>query len=516
MTKPFYISTAIHYVNDVPHLGHMYEEVVADVVARFRRFLGEDVFFLTGTDEHGIKMERSAAAKGVEPLQLADRIVDIHKGLWADLSISYDDFIRTTQARHRTAVYALFSRIRELNPDDIYLGEHRAWYCASEETFVPDAHVKDGKCENGHRVEIAAEENYLFRLSGYQQRLLDLYEQHPDFVRPKERANEVIAFVRSGLRDLSISRTAVKWGIPFPGDPDHVVYVWFDALTNYLSALGFGEDEERFRKYWPADVHLVGKDIVRFHAVYWPAFLMAAGIELPKSIVGHGWWLSGEQKMSKSEGNVVRPDELIERFGADASRYLLLREIVFGQDATFSVEKFAKTYTADLANDLGNTTSRILKMVETKCGGKTPSPSRAGGQIRDIVERAIPMYLHSMGNYDFTRALDAIWSILRELNGFVARTEPWTKGADMAGALLWPCLEGLRCAWVMLIPFVPSAASEALNRFGIRAASVTVEDLRWGLLPVTDEILAGSPLFPRLSATAAHESVGHSSIAVLV
>jgi methionyl-tRNA synthetase len=516
MTKPFYISTAIHYVNDVPHLGHMYEEVVADVVARFRRFLGEDVFFLTGTDEHGIKMERAAAAKGEEPIQLADKIVGVHKRLWADLSIGYDDFIRTTQERHRTAVEALFSRIRELNPDDIYLGEHRAWYCANEETFIPDAQVKDGKCENGHRVEIAAEENYLFRLSKYQERLLDLYEEHPDFVRPKARANEVIAFVRSGLRDLSISRTAVKWGIPFPGDERHVVYVWFDALTNYLSGLGFGEDEERFRRYWPADVHLVGKDIVRFHAVYWPAFLMAAGIELPKSIVGHGWWLSGEQKMSKSEGNVVRPDELIERFGADASRYLLMREIVFGQDATFSVEKFEKTYTADLANDLGNTTSRILKMVETKCGGKTPPSSGGAGPIREIAERTIPTYLGSMNAFDFTRALDAIWSILRELNGFVARTEPWTRDADDAGVLLWPCLEGLRCAWVMLIPFVPVAASEALSRMGIRATEVTIEDLRWGVLPETETILAGPPLFPRLSATTAFEGVEHSSTKVLV
>lgn len=499
MGKLFYISTAIHYVNDEPHLGHMYEDVVADVVARFHRLLGEDVFFLTGTDEHGIKMERSAAAKGLEPIQLADRIVDVHKALWRDLSISSDDFIRTTEERHQKAVYALFSRIRSLNPDDIYLGQHRAWYCSSEESFVPDAQVTEGKCENGHRVEMASEENYFFRLSNYQERLLDLYERRPDFVRPKARLNEVVAFVRSGLRDLSISRTAVKWGIPFPGDPAHVVYVWFDALTNYISALGFGDDDQRFRKFWPADVHLVGKDIVRFHAVYWPAFLMAAGIEPPKSIVGHGWWLSGERKMSKSEGNVLRPRDLMDRFGADATRYLLMREVVFGQDATFSFEKFERTYTADLANDLGNTTSRILKMVEMKCQGAIPSASTEGGSVREIVEASISEYLNGMEDFDFTRALDSIWRILDALNVFIGTVQPWRCSDEKAASALWPCIEGLRCVWIMLLPFMPRASTDALIRIGISENDVTFADLQWGAVRA-----GGTPsrintaLFPRL------------------
>ena len=499
MTSKYYISTAIHYVNDVPHLGHMYEDVVADVVARYRRLRGDEVFFLTGTDEHGIKMERAAAAAGVEPIQLADRVAGVHLKLWKELSVFHDDFIRTTEPRHRAAVYALIARIRERNPDDIYLGEHRAWYCASEETFVPDAQVKGQRCESGHRVEIASEANYFFRLSKYEDRLLDFYARHPDFVRPKTRAKEVIAFVRSGLRDLSISRTAVKWGIPFPGDPEHVIYVWFDALTNYISALGFGSDDERFRKFWPADVHLVGKDIVRFHAVYWPAFLMAAGIEPPKAIVGHGWWLSGEQKMSKSEGNVVRPAELIERFGPDASRYLLMREIVFGQDATFSLEKFDKTYTADLANDVGNTTSRIATMVETKCGGGCPAPTKDTGAIREIVEQAIPAYHSSMEDFDFTRALDSIWSILRATNSYIAQTKPWTREREAAAALLSPCVEALRCVWLMLTPFVPAAAHEALSRIGVDVSCPSFAELRWGRSAVVGKVRSGSPLFPRLA-----------------
>jgi methionyl-tRNA synthetase len=502
MNDSYYISTAIHYVNDVPHLGHMYEDVVADVVARFQRLQGKEVFFLTGTDEHGIKMERAAAAAGIQPIELADRIAGVHKQLWRDLGIDYDDFIRTTQPRHRTAVYALLERIRERNPGDIYLGEHRAWYCANEETFVPNSQVREGRCENGHGVEMASEQNYFFRLSNYEQRLCDFYEQHPDFVRPRTRFNEVYSFVRAGLRDLSISRTAVKWGIPFPGDPAHVIYVWFDALTNYISALGFGGDDERFQKFWPADVHLVGKDIVRFHAVYWPAFLMAAGLEPPKAIVGHGWWLSGEQKMSKSEGNVVGPRELIDRFGAEASRYLLMREIVFGQDAAFSLERFETTYTAELANDIGNTTSRVLTMVETKCGGRCAPPAIAH-PLRESVEFAVPAYLSSMKSFDFTRSLEAIRNVVRVVNAFVTETKPWVSSGAEAAELLSPCVEALRCVWLMLIPFVPVTGREALNRIGVRHDKTTFAELRWGAIPQPDRVQSGTPLFPRLKRASA-------------
>jgi len=297
----FYISTAIHYVNDLPHIGHIYENVVADVIARFHRMTGDDVFFLTGTDEHGQKIERSAAKEGIKPIELADRVVANHHMLWKKLGISHDDFIRTTEERHKNGVYELIRRIQEKNPDDLYAGEHSGWYCSTEETFVPESQVTNGKCENGHAVEQTTEKNVFFRLSKYQEPLLALYRSQPDFIIPQTRMNEVTNFVAAGLKDLSVSRTSISWGIPFPGQEGHVIYVWMDALTNYISALGFGSDDtSRFDKYWPANIHLIGKDIVRFHAVYWPAFLMAADIELPKQIVGHGWWLRDNQKISKS------------------------------------------------------------------------------------------------------------------------------------------------------------------------------------------------------------------------
>src|SRR5438270_1645856 len=369
----FYITTAIHYVNDDPHIGHMYENIVADVIARHRRRMGDDVWFLTGADEHGQKIERAAAKEGILPIELADRVVAKHHEMWRKLDLSHDDFIRTTEGRHRVGVLELIRRIQDRMPDDIYLGEHAGWYCQSEETFIPENQVRDGKDESGHPVEMTAERNFFFKLSRYTEPLLEHYRRNRNFVYPPTRMNEIVSFVEQGLKDLSISRTAVNWGIPFPGYPDHVVYVWMDALTNYISALGFGSaDHARFDHDWPADIHLVGKDITRFHAVYWPAFLLAAGLPLPKQIVGHGWWLRDNQKISKSLGNVVRPYDIIDTFGADPFRYFLLREMVFGQDQNYSDEAFLARYNADLANDLGNTLSRALKMTDTYFGGKTP------------------------------------------------------------------------------------------------------------------------------------------------
>ncbi|HEU5161895.1 MAG TPA: class I tRNA ligase family protein, partial [Thermoanaerobaculia bacterium] len=308
----FYVTTAIHYVNDLPHIGHMYENVVADVIARYKRQSGIDVFFLTGTDEHGQKIERSAAKQGISPIDLADRVVADHHRLNGRLGISNDDFIRTTQSRHRLGVYELIRRIQERNPTDIYLGEFSGWYCPNEESYLTETQVVDGKCESGHTVERMTERNYFFKLSRYQRPLLEFYRANPDFIQPRTRYNEVISFVEGGLKDLSVSRTTLQWGIPFPqgaGEAGHIIYVWMDALTNYISALGFGTAEhDRFDRYWPADVHLIGKDIIRFHAVYWPAFLMAAGIDLPKTILAHGWWLRDNQKISKSIGNIVRPE----------------------------------------------------------------------------------------------------------------------------------------------------------------------------------------------------------------
>ncbi len=373
MPQKFYITTAIHYVNDDPHIGHMYENIVADVIARHRRRMDDDVWFLTGTDEHGQKIERAAAKEGILPIELADRVVKTHHELWKKLEISHDDFIRTTQARHRIGVLELMRRIQERWPDDIYLGEHAGWYCQNEETFIPESQVREGRDDSGHPVEWTTEKNFFFKLSRYAEPLLKHYKKHPRFVVPSTRMNEVVSFVEQGLKDLSISRTSITWGIPWPGYPDHVVYVWMDALTNYISALGFGSAEDKkFQRYWPADAHLIGKDITRFHAVYWPAFLMAAGIEPPKQVVAHGWWLRDNQKISKSLGNVVRPYNIIQDFGADSFRYFLLREMVFGQDQNYSDEAFLARYNADLANDLGNTMSRVLKMSESYFGGKTP------------------------------------------------------------------------------------------------------------------------------------------------
>jgi methionyl-tRNA synthetase len=503
--KPFYITTAIHYVNDLPHIGHMYENVVADVIARHRRRMGDDVWFLTGTDEHGQKIERSAAREGISPMELADRVVAHHRELWSKLNISYDDFIRTTEPRHRLGVYELIRRIQERTPDDIYLGEHTGWYCSSEETFVPDSQVIDGRDESGHPVERTTERNYFFRLSRYGPILLDFYRANPGFVRPATRFNEVISFVQSGLKDLSVSRTAISWGIPFPGNPDHVVYVWMDALTNYISALGFGSaDHARFDRYWPADIQLIGKDIIRFHAVYWPAFLLAAGLPPPKCVVGHGWWLRDNQKISKSTGNVVRPTNIVDQFGADPFRYFVLRDMTFGQDSNYSDESFLSRYNSDLANDLGNTLSRAIKMSASYFGGKTPPTPCGENDLRKSAEEVIPEYLTSMDQLAFQRALDAVWKLLNQVNGYIVGHEPWKRfkenGADdELSRILWNTLEALRLVFVMTAPFMPEKSHAALERLGATGA-IDAAALAWGGLPNGAPVQVTDALFPRIDA----------------
>jgi methionyl-tRNA synthetase len=503
MTK-FYLSTAIHYVNDDPHIGHMYENIVADVMARHRRRMGDDVRFLTGTDEHGQKIERAAAKEGIRPIELADRVVNTHHELWKKLDISHDDFIRTTEPRHNIGVLELIKRIQEHNPDDIYLGEHSGWYCQSEETFIPENQVKDGVDQDGHKVEMTTERNYFFKLSRYTQPLLDHYRTHPGFVWPPTRLNEVRTFVEQGLKDLSISRSTVQWGIPFPGDPDHVIYVWMDALTNYISALGFGSDEHSlFDQYWPADIHLVGKDIVRFHAVYWPAFLMAAGVPLPKRVVGHGFWLRDQVKISKSLGNVVRPYNIIEDFGADALRYYVTREMVFGQDQDYSDQSLLTRYNADLANDLGNTLSRAIKMSDTYFGGKTPPEKCYANDLRDKVDEVLPQYLKHMDDLAFQRALEAAWDLLNEINSYIVTREPWkrfkTSGADGAlSRILWDTLEALRVVWVMMAPFMPGSTREALARLGANPDDIGRNAFTWGRLATNVPVRVADPIFPRV------------------
>lgn len=508
----FYITTAIHYVNDDPHIGHMYENIVADVIARHRRRMGDDVRFLTGTDEHGQKIERAAAKEGISPIELADRVVRTHHDLWQKLNISHDDFIRTTEQRHRIGVLELIRRIQEHNPEDIYLGEHSGWYCQSEETFIPENQVKNGRPgrgataydQDGHKVEWTTEQNYFFKLSAYTHRLLAHYRENPGFIWPDTRMNEVRSFVEQGLKDLSISRSSIKWGIPFPGNPEHVIYVWMDALTNYISALGFGSDDASLLdQYWPADIHLIGKDIVRFHSVYWPAFLMAAGVELPKRVVGHGFWLRDHEKISKSLGNVVRPYNIIEDFGADALRYYVLREMVFGQDQDYSDQSLLGRYNADLANDLGNTLSRAIKMSATYFDGKTPTECCNDNELMVKANEVVPKYLRHMDELAFQRALEVAWELLVAINSYIVNREPWKhfkeRGADIALArILWNTLEALRIVWVMVAPVMPGSTRIALERLGANPDQIDRDALQWGGLPTNQPLQVADPIFPRI------------------
>ncbi|MEW5877211.1 MAG: methionine--tRNA ligase [Acidobacteriota bacterium] len=502
MARTFYITTPIYYVNDLPHIGHMYTTVVADVLARFKRMRGFEVFFLTGTDEHGQKIERAAREQGIPPQALADQVVGRYHELWRELAITHDDFIRTTQERHKAGVRELIRRMSEAG--DIYKASYEGWYCAGCESFYPETQLKDGRCPDfGHPVERLAEESYFFRLSAYQEKLLTFYRENPDFVRPASRFNEVVRFVEGGLKDLSISRASLRWGIPWPGDDRHVVYVWVDALTNYISALGFGsENQDRFQRFWPADLHLVGKDILRFHCVYWPAFLMSAGLPLPKQVFGHGWWLKDEKKMSKSLGNVVRPDYLIRQFGADPVRYFFLREMTFGQDASFSDEGFLSRYNADLANGLGNTFARVMAMARRYFDGRTPPEACGESTLRAKAEEVVARYLESMEGYEFHRALEAVWELLSAVDGYVTEKAPWGifKAEGASGRLsriMYNCLESLRLVAVMISPVMPGTADKVF------AALPTDEpgkkQLAWGMLPVSAALGPDQgPLFPKV------------------
>src|SRR5712671_565001 len=385
MSKTFYITTPIYYVNARPHIGHAYTTIACDTIARRKRMMGFDTFFLTGTDEHGQKIERAAQAAGKTPQQFADEVSEAFRTSWESLGLSHDDFIRTTSDRHKQGVQALWRKIRDNGY--IYKGMYTGQYCVYDELYV-DAVGPGAPCPDcGRPTETVHEENYYFKLSGFEEKLIKLYTEQPDLIRPESRRNEVISFVRSGLRDLSISRASFKWGIPVPDDPSHVIYVWMDALSNYCTAVGYGSPDKRsqqmFAKYWPADVHMIGKEIVRFHCVYWPAFLLAAGLPLPKGIVAHGWLLFEESKMSKSRGNIVRTETIVETLGIDALRYFLLREIVFGQDGSFSFDALVQRYNSDLANGLGNLASRTLTMINRYFKGEVPYPSRAAARAEE-------------------------------------------------------------------------------------------------------------------------------------
>ena len=508
MSERFYITTPIYYVNDMPHIGHIYTTVMADIFARYKRLMGAEVRFLTGTDEHGQKIEKAAKEQGIEPIQLADRVVARYHSLWKTIEISHDDFIRTSEPRHKRSVAEIIRRITAAG--DIYEGEYEGWYLAADEAFIPDSQVEDGRdIESGRIVERLSEPSYFFRLSAYQEPLLRWYRENPDCIRPRSRYNEVVSFVEGGLRDLSISRTSLKWGVPYPGDEEHVVYVWLDALTNYISALGFGcDDEALYDRFWPATVHLVGKDILRFHCVYWPAFLMSAGLPLPKQIFGHGWWLRDEAKMSKSIGNVVRPDYLIERFGADALRYFLAREMTFGQDASFSDEAFIERFNADLANALGNTASRTLSMTGRYLDGRVPTVSK-DGPVPAAAAAAVAGYREHMENAEPNRALESAWQLLKAIDGHIQEQQPWARakegetGRASLESTLYVSLEGLRITALMIEPFMPSIAERLRQQLGV---SEVPRDLshatNWGGLDEGTMIGRTEPLFPRVDMKA--------------
>ncbi len=501
MSKTFYITTPIYYVNDVPHIGHAYTTVAADTLARYKRMMGESVFFLTGSDEHGQKVEKSAAAQGITPRELADSMVVRFQHLWKKLNIANDDFIRTTEERHKEAVYALWEKVAEKG--DIYEGEYEDWYCTPCETFLTETQMVNQKCPDcGRKPERLKEESYFFRMSRYGERLLKHIEENPEFIQPVSRRNEIVQFIRGGLKDLSISRTTFSWGIQVPGNSRHVIYVWFDALTNYISALGYPSDSERFQSCWPADVHVIGKDILRFHAVYWPTFLMAADIPLPKRVFSHGWWTVEGKKMSKSKGNVVDPEEMVERYGVDPFRYFLLREVPFGLDGDFSEQALVGRFNSDLANDLGNLFSRVTAMLGKYCEGRVPAPNFKSG-LKDEAETAIREVDRHINDMAFHLALQEIWGLINSANRYVDKKAPWGLAKDPSlqeelHRVMYDLIETLRIVALLITPFMPATGEKTAAVLNLPGGSSQKEFLAWGKTPEGREIGKAEPLFPRL------------------
>jgi len=510
--RTFYVTTPIYYVNDVPHIGHAYTTIIADALARFHKLAGQDVFFLTGTDEHGQKIEKAAAEKGLTPKALADSVVGRAQDLWKALDISYDFFIRTTMDFHKKGVQKLFQIL--LDKGDIYKGEYRGWYCVSDENFLADdAPLEADGCKTcpdcGKRASPVAEETYFFRLSAYGDRLLELYERHPEFVRPQSRLNEVASFVRGGLKDLSITRTTVKWGVPVPGDPKHTIYVWFDALHNYVTGIGYDWDMARYERFWPADVHLVGKDILRFHAVYWPAFLMASGLPLPRTVYGHGWWLKDDTKMSKSKGNVLDPHVLLKVFGPDPLRYFLLREIPIGQDGNFSHEGFLHRVNSDLANDLGNLVQRTLTMIGNYFGGAIEGPAAETGEDARVRTDFDGLKRRVFDLYDacaLNKALEEIWAYVGSVNKYLAENEPWIMAKDPAkrtrlARVLLQAAAAIRGASYLAFPVMPRSVEKIWGFLGetTKPADVLWERLDFDGFGPGRKVGMPQALFPRVA-----------------
>lgn len=523
--KTFYITTPIYYVNDVPHIGHAYTTIAADVLARYKRLRGYETFFLTGTDEHGQKVQQAAARQGMDPQMHADRMVVAFKELWKRLTISNNDFVRTTEERHKRVVQDVLRELQERNV--LYQASYEGWYCLPDERFWTDEEVVDGKCpECGRPVEHISESNYFFKMSAYQDRLKQHIRKHPGFIQPVGRRNEVMGFLERPLEDLCISRPRARlsWGIPFPFDPDYVTYVWVDALVNYISVPGYGSDERRFKKWWPADVHLVGKDILTTHAVYWSTLLMALGLELPKTLFAHGWWTVDGEKMSKSRGNVVDPNAMAAEYGTDAFRYFLLREVPFGQDGDFSKPAVTTRYNSELANDLGNLFSRTLTMIERYSNSMVPKPHPKAVRSNDRRMTALAKGLYKsvgqeMDRFAFHRALRETWTLVDFANRYVEQNAPWDLAKDPRNrarldTVLYHLAETLRILAIYLSPFMPMTAQRMAAEIGSTVQldhALKPQDYQWGKLKPGRPVQKGKPLFPRMELPATATERGQIS-----
>lgn len=503
----FYITTPIYYVNDVPHIGHAYTTIAADVLARWHKSGGEKSWFLTGTDEHGQKIQTVAEKKGITPKELCDEVVQNFQKLWGVLNISNDDFIRTTDERHEKVVQEVFRRLIEQG--DIYKGEYEGWYCVPCETYVPEAQMGEGQtCPDCHRpLTKMTEETYFFKLSKYTDQLLKFYEDNQDAIMPKSRYNEIVSFIKGGLRDQSVSRTTLKWGIPLPGDDKHVIYVWFDALINYLSAMNFPEEGGLWQTYWPSVRHLVGKDIIRFHCVIWPAMLMALGVNPPVRVFAHGWWTVEGEKMSKSVGNVVDPFEMADLYGVDAFRYFVLREVPFGHDGDFSELALVQRINSDLANDLGNLLSRSLQMIDKFRSSKLPETYTAtelDKEIEDMANKTVAEMTELMDRFAFDDALKVLWAFISRSNKYIDETQPWKLGkegeVERLDAVLRTLWESLRLSAVLLAPFMPETSARIWEQLGLSGNPLDGgrENWAWGKIDGPVTVKKGAILFPRI------------------
>ncbi|MGL9729411.1 methionine--tRNA ligase [Enterococcus sp. DIV0756] len=515
----FYITTPIYYPSGKLHIGNSYTTIACDAIARYKRMMGFDVFYLTGVDEHGQKIEKKAEELGVNPQEYVDKMATDIKKLWKTLDISYDKFIRTTDDYHQAAVKKIFDQL--LEQGDIYLGEYEGWYSVSDEEYFTETQLDEvyrdeegnvigGKAPSGHEVELVREESYFFRMSKYADRLLEYYEEHPEFIQPESRKNEMINnFIKPGLEDLAVSRTTFKWGIPVNANPEHVVYVWIDALSNYITALGYGSDDDSlFQKYWPANVQMVGKEIVRFHTIYWPIMLMALDLPLPKKIYGHGWLMMKDGKMSKSKGNVVYPEMLVERYGLDAVRYYLLRAIPFGSDGVFTPEDFVSRVNYDLANDLGNLLNRTVAMINKYCDGAVPAYKSLvtdfDSELSTTAANVVSRYREAMDKMEFNNALAEVWTLVSRANKYIDETEPWVLAKDEErkaelDSVMVHLAESLRIVAILLQPIMTQTPKRIFEQLGLNSDMMNLETIHFGEFPENTKVTPkGKPIFPRL------------------